>query len=79
MAFLCVIFRYVLSVEDEEIIESQITSRDKVHKLIDILLERLPQGFDELVKSLIEGKTQIHLAKMLNEAFENKQRKCNSK
>ena len=71
--------RYILSVEDEEIIESQTTSRDKVHRLIDILLERLPQGFDELVKSLIEGRTQTHLANMLNEEFEIKRRNCYGK
>ena len=55
------------------------TTREKVHRLIDILLKRLPQGFDELVKSLIDCRTQTHLAKMLNEEFENKRRNCYGK
>ena len=65
-----------MSRDDEEIIESQKTTKEKVHVLIDILMKKVPQGFDEIVKSLIQERTQVHVAEMLNKEFENKRRHC---
>ena len=68
----------MLSRDDEELIEAEISTKQKTHLLIDILSKKVPKGFDELVKSLIQDKTQIHLAEMLNTDYEQKKRisKC---
>ena len=68
----------MLSRDDEELIEAEISTKQKTHLLIDILSKKVPKGFDELVKSLIQDKTQIHLAEMLNKEYEQKKRnsKC---
>ena len=68
----------MLSRDDEEMIEAEISTKQKTHLLLDILSKKVPKGFDELVKSLIQDKTQIHLAEMLNKEYEQKMRnsKC---
>lgn len=64
--------KYVLSEEDEELIEVQPIRQQKVHKFIDILMKKGRPGYDELIKSIIQERTQIFLAKQLNQAFEEK-------
>lgn len=67
--------RYVLSKDDEELIEIQQLRKLKVHKLIDILMTRGRRGFDELITSIIQERTQLFLAEKLNIAFEDKRKR----
>ncbi|XP_045191135.2 caspase recruitment domain-containing protein 9-like [Mercenaria mercenaria] len=67
--------KYVLSEDDEELIEVQQLKKLKVHKFIDILMKKGRKGFDELVISIIQERTQIFLAEALNKAFEEKRKR----
>ncbi|KAK3586971.1 hypothetical protein CHS0354_026686 [Potamilus streckersoni] len=66
--------KYILTLEDEEVIKQELTSKQKNSKFLDILIKRGPKAFDELVKSILEIKTQVFLAEMLNKTYEEKRR-----
>ncbi|KAL4219297.1 hypothetical protein ACF0H5_021877 [Mactra antiquata] len=66
--------KLVLCKDNEEEIESQTTTKLKVHKLIDLLIQR-PMGYDHLVKSIIQEKIQIFIAEKLNKDFEEKKKR----
>ncbi|XP_052790242.1 uncharacterized protein LOC128224440 [Mya arenaria] len=67
--------KYILNRDDEEIISSIPISRQKVDKLIDILVQKGEKGFDELVRSIVKDRTQLFLAQKLNQAYEEKQKR----
>ncbi|KAL3871522.1 hypothetical protein ACJMK2_039515 [Sinanodonta woodiana] len=66
--------KYILTLEDEEVIKQELTSKQKNSKFLDLLIKRGPKAFDELVKSILEIKTQVFLAEMLNKTYEEKRR-----
>ena len=60
----------VLNVDDQEIIESQLTRSQRTMKLVDIIRTKGPRAFDALYKSLEQDKTQPFLMSELNQSLE---------
>lgn len=64
--------KFVLSRDEEELIEAEPTTKQKVHTFLEILMKKNGKGYDELVKSILQERTQIFVATKLNQAFEEK-------
>ena len=63
--------KFLLSSDDHERIDSALTRRDRVIKLIDILLTKGPTAFDGLCDSIREERTQTFLLEILNKALQS--------
>ena len=62
----------IIDRDDEQIIKSKVTGREKAETLLDMLAKGDPIAFDELCEALLKNKTQIHLLQMLLDNFEEK-------
>lgn len=62
----------ILDRDDEQVIKSKVTGREKAETLLDMLAKGDPIAFDELCEALLKNKTQIHLLQMLLDSFEEK-------
>ena len=52
-----------------------------VHTFLPMIIQisQGEQGFDELIKSIVNDRTQLHLAQKLNQAFEEKHKRLQGK
>ena len=62
----------ILDQDDEQVIKSKVTGRQKAETLLDMLARGDPSAFDELCEALLKNKTQVHILQMLLDSFEDK-------
>ncbi|XP_067662459.1 B-cell lymphoma/leukemia 10-like [Haliotis asinina] len=68
--------RCVLSGEDCEEINHNVTRRQKASAMLDKLLDHGGSAYDRLCESLLRERTQMFLLKSLNMEYENKMNNC---
>ena len=63
----------VLSLEEQEEIQSQVTLRAKVNKLLDVLVRTGgPKAYHKFMESMVKDGTQGHVIEKLNKALQEK-------
>lgn len=65
--------------EDEELIKSEVTSKRRAERFLDILVQKGPNCYKSLVDALLKNGTQLFLAEKLNKEYERKKINLHSK
>ena len=65
---------YLISVDDQELIQAEKTRKAKSQVLLDILMQKGPRCYEGLIRAIQYGSnnTQIFLVENLNKEFEKK-------
>lgn len=64
--------KHLLTREDEELIKSEVTSKRRAERFLDILVQKGPNCYKSLVDALLKNGTQLFLAEKLNKEYERK-------
>lgn len=71
--------KHLLTREDEELIKSEVTSKRRAERFLDILVQKGPNCYKSLVDALLKNGTQLFLAEKLNKEYERKKINLHSK
>ena len=67
--------KFILDIDDVEIIKGEKTSRRKVEKLLDILADKGRAAFVHFHNALMDSE-YVHLAELLREGIDGQQKNC---